>query len=104
MGKLRQSIVDNYDMDLVNRDLHYPDLPEELDPYIFGIYGKGPCVMVTLEADFPENLRTGKLDAYEDAMPCKLFKTLNYRIYEGHVIVDGPPYEEWENYDEPELF
>lgn len=104
MRKLRKSIVDNYEMDFVDCDLYYPDLPEELDPYIFGIYGRGPCVMVTLETDFLENLRNGKLDAYEDAMPCKLLKTLKYRIFEDHVIVDGPPYEEWEKYDEPELF
>ena len=104
MRKLRKSIVDNYDLDLVDCDVHYHDLPEELDPYIFGIYGKGPCVMVTLESDFQENLQNGKLDEYEDAMPCKLFKTLKYRIYEDHVIVNGPPYEEWEKYDEPEEF
>ncbi len=27
-----------------------------------------------------------------------------FGIYQDHVIVDGPPYEEWEKYDEPDLF
>ncbi len=61
MRKLRKSIVDNYELNFMDCHIYYPDLPEESDPYIFG-------------------------------------------IYQDHVIVDGPPYEEWEKYDEPDLF
>ena len=105
MPKWRRSVSEEFfHPDLVDTDVHDPDLPPELDPYVFGFIGIGPCVMAVSGKDFPEAVEDGDLDLWEIAVPCKLFKQCPYRFFNGHVVVDLPSgnEENWEKYYEPE--
>ena len=105
MAKWRRSISDEFfDPDLVDLDAHYEELPEELDPYIFGFYGVGPCVMAILERDFSEAAQDKEFDLWETEVPCRLFMKCSYRFYDEYIIVNVPPEEgdDWSNYHEPD--
>ena len=105
MTKWRRSISEEFfHPDLIDLNVHYEELPAELDPYIFGISGVGPCVMAIQERDFPEAVQDGEFDLWETDIPCKLFMKCQYRMYNGYVIVDIPAGEgeDWTQYYEPE--
>ena len=95
MRKWRRSISGEFfHPDLIDTDVVYPDLPDELDPYIFGFLGIGPCVMAISEKDFAEAVEDGDLDLWENGIPCKLFMQCPYRFYNGYIIVDLPSDDE----------
>ena len=105
MTKWRRSVGEEFfHPDLIDPNVHFPDLPSELDPYIFGIAGIGPCVMAIQERDFADAVQDGDYDLWETDIPCRLFMKCTYRFYEGYVIVDIPvdEGENWSHYYEPE--
>ena len=105
MDKWRPSVSEEYfDRDIVDYIVSYPRLPEELERYVFGFLGIGPCVMAILESDFQDTLKDEPLDKWEVSVPCKLFKELKYRFYQDYIIAEDPPIEDWEEYYEPDLW
>ena len=71
------------------KKVHYMDLPSELDEFSYWVADCGYCVMAIPECLLSTALDAGDLYNYEVPFPVKYVMKKGYRMYNGHLIVEG---------------